>query len=203
MRLTVQSFLSGMGHLGTANGFLLEIEVALAAMDAFPLSPVCSEQQDGTATKPGDITILDTAFRADIQCKNILNIHSELPLEEFLAWAATTFPAVSPGRLIEIQPSAKANEKTFVEFRSWFSDRWQQMELEQEYQFEDSDQRGKIWITLLEASKPGIREGIIYSASDDPSFVQEEDYTRIQMRLLNRLKDARGTFGFPSRASAT
>ncbi len=197
MNLTVKSFLNDMGNLGTVNGFLLEIEVALAAMNAFPLSTVRSEQQDGAATKPGDITILNTAFRADIQCKNILNIHSELPLEEFLAWAETTFSAVSPGCLIEIQPSTKADAKTFLEFRSWFISQWQQMELEQEYQFEDSDQRGKIWITLLEASEPGIREGIIYSASDDPSFVQEEDYTRIQMRLLNRLKDARGTFGFP------
>lgn len=196
MNLTVKSFLSDMGNYSKANGFLLEVEIALAAINAFPSSTVRSEQLDGAATKPGDISIIDSAFRVDIQCKNILNIHSELFLEEFLAWVEVTFAHILPGRLIEIQPNTKASAKTFQELRIWFNSQLNQMDLEQEYLFEDSEQSGKVWITLLEANGPGIREGIIYGASDDPFFAQDEDNTRIQQRLLNRLKEAKPTFGF-------
>jgi len=196
MNLTVKSFLSDMSNYSKANGFLLEIEIALAALDAFPSSTVRSEQLDGAATKPGDISIQNSEFRADIQCKNILNIHGELFLEEFLAWAESGFSYLMPGRLIEIQANTKASAKTFQELRSWFSSELNEMAPEQEYLFEDSEQSGKVWITLVEADEPGIRVGIIYGASDDPSFAQDEDDTRIQQRLLNRLKDARPTFGF-------
>jgi hypothetical protein len=196
MRLTTKAFLSGMGDLGKVNGFLLEISTALAVMAAFPTAQVSSERKDGVARKPCDITVETGKFRGDLQCKNILNIYSEHFVEEFLSWAESTYSSINPGRLIEIQPSISADENTFLELRPWFTEHWEGMKLEQMYTFQDAEQRGTVWITLLPYGESGIHEGVTLSASSHPNIAHGEDESLIRRKILNRCRDAKPTFGF-------
>jgi hypothetical protein len=198
MGLTVKNFIAGMSNFGKANGFLLEVEVATTVMDAFPEAEVKTEQQDGTATKPGDITVISSMFRSDLQCKNILNVYSEQPLEEFIAWVEANFQDVMPGYLLGIQPGTLAAEQTFLELRQWFGANWQSIipDSESTTPFVDSSGNGKVWISLISRDEKGIKEGLVFSAGDDLNFVQEEDESRVRRRISNRLTQAYSTFGF-------
>lgn len=197
MNLTVKNFLSKMGDVGGANGFLLEIETALAVLAAFPNDVVSSEQTAGTAINPCDITLVTPAFRADLQCKSVSNLYSELFVEEFIAWVEVTYSTTTPGRLFELVPSRQANEQTFRDLRVWFAARWATLDLEQEYEFQDAARLGKVWITMLPSSAPGVAMAMVSSATDDPQFASDEDEELIRRHLLNRIKKARPTFGFP------
>ena len=197
MNLTVKSFLSAMNTVGGANGFLLEIQTALAVLDAFPNEAVSSEQTSGMAVNPCDITLETSAFRADLQCKSVSNLYSELFVEEFIAWAESTYATATPGRLFELVPSTQANEQTFRELRVWFGSNWVTLDLEQEYEFQDAAGIGKVWITMLPSHAPGVAMAMVSSATDDPEFASDEDEELIRRHLLNRIKKARPTFGFP------
>ena len=196
MNLTVKNFLHAMNRLDGVNGFLLEIETALAILDAFPGSTVSSERTDGTAKKPCDITLETSTFRADLQCKSVNNIYSEHFVEEFIAWVEETYATATPGQLFELQPNRQADEQTFRELRDWFAARWATLDLETEYEFLDFAQRGKIWITMLPSDTPGVGMGLIGSATDDSLFAADEDEALVRKVLLNRIKMARSTFGF-------
>jgi hypothetical protein len=190
----VGAFISGMGEFGKAAGFLLEIQTAQAAIAAYPNATPSCERKDGAARRPCDITLETSGFRADFQCKAIQNFYNEKFTAEFLHWAEQTYPGAVPARLIFFQTNTGADEQTFLELKQWFAANWQSWPLEEEQEWWDSRGKGRVKIALSAGSGCGIYAGIMCS-------VQSQDTDHIKKRLLSRIKDARGTYGFPASAS--
>jgi hypothetical protein len=197
----VRAFISGMPDLGKAAGFLLEIQTAQAAIAAYPDAKPSCERKDGAALRPCDITLERSGFRADFQCKSIQNYYNEFDTAKFLHWAAQTYPDIVPARFITLQANTDADEQTFAEFRSWFATNWQSWPEEEEQVWWDSRGKGRVQVSLSAGSGRGMYEGITCSPTQNLRFLQRQDTDHIKKRLFDRIKDARGTFGFSPSAS--
>ena len=195
LQALTNSFLSQQHNQEIAHGMFLELMIATAVIDAYPSGQITCERKDGYAKNPCDITLEYSGVCSDFQCKSVLNVYNELFAEQFLEWVDNSFSSVTPGALVELQPTVQASKETFEELQQWFSGNWQMLPRNEVIPFEDSA-GSRIYLTLLDDIDPGIHQGVLLGATEDENFIQEANEQLVRQILEARLNRALKTFVF-------